>query len=149
MPETCRGCCRSEFCGLVMNMTFVSPEQTFWKPMNVVSTKRNEDQAGNHWDHCVNSSIHLKRLQKSSASELTLDCQLPFDGVVVVVPMMWLYGSFVVLRVKCRAADPNSASCAESSSESFLINRANYTANVKKPEPLHSLLQKRGYSPAG
>lgn len=39
MPETCTGCCRSSLIGLVMNMKFVSLEQTFRKPTNVVSRK--------------------------------------------------------------------------------------------------------------
>lgn len=39
MPETCTGCCRSSLIGLVMNMKFVSLEQTCVKPTNVVSRK--------------------------------------------------------------------------------------------------------------
>ena len=41
MSETCTGCCRSSLSGLVMNMKFVSLEQTFRKPTNVVSTESN------------------------------------------------------------------------------------------------------------
>lgn len=44
MSETCTGCCRSSLIGLVMNMMFVSLEQTFRKPTNVVSGKRNEQE---------------------------------------------------------------------------------------------------------
>lgn len=39
-PVTCTGCCRSSFSGLVMNMKFVSLEQTFLKPTKVVSRGR-------------------------------------------------------------------------------------------------------------
>lgn len=40
MPETSTGCCRSSLIGLVMNMKFVSLEQTFRKPTNVVSRQK-------------------------------------------------------------------------------------------------------------
>lgn len=44
MPETCTGCCRSSFIGLVMNMTFVSAEQTFRKLTNTVSAERDRNR---------------------------------------------------------------------------------------------------------
>lgn len=112
--ETCTGCCRSSFMGLVINMKFVWLEQTFRKPTKVVSKKYLKKRR--RWWLEINIKVNRgqeRRTAVAEASHLTLDCHQPFDGDVVHVHVMRLHWGCVVSRLKIRPAHSRSAACTK------------------------------------